>query len=200
LLVEVKDLKHQNSRQYHISLPGIYQTKNIVTVLQSVRLLQDNFHISEEDIAAGIKEVKTLTGLYGRWEVIHMDPMIVLEVAHNKNGIEQMLRHISGINHRQLHLVFGMVKDKDIDAVLSLLPKNAFYYFTKAHLPRALPAEELQKTAGLYNLSGEVYSDVNAALMQATHLANKNDLIIVFGSIFLVAEVDKTHYHNIPNL
>ena len=200
LLVEVKDLKHQNSRQYHISLPGIYQTKNIVTVLQSVRLLQGKFHISEEDIAAGIKEVKTLTGLYGRWELIHTDPMIVLEVAHNKNGIEQMLRHISGINHRQLHLVFGMVKDKDIDAVLSLLPKNAFYYFTKAHLPRALPAEELQKTAGLYNLSGEVYSDVNAALMQATHLANKNDLIIVFGSIFLVAEVDKTHYHNIPNL
>jgi dihydrofolate synthase/folylpolyglutamate synthase len=102
-----------------------------------------------------------------------------------------MLRHLEQLSYRKLHIVYGMVKDKDADSVLRLLPREAVYYFTQAHIPRALPAEELQLKANEYNLPGEAYDDVNAALRKALNNASKEDLILVCGSIFLVAEVNR---------
>ena len=138
-----------------------------------------------------MENVKKLTGLSGRWEVIGTNPTVVLEVAHNKDGIHQMLKHISELSFKKLHLVFGMVKDKDMESILSLLPVEAEYYFTQAHIPRAVPAEELCVNAQRFSLIGKYYADVNEALKVAVSNAGVEDLVIVCGSIFLVAEVEK---------
>jgi dihydrofolate synthase/folylpolyglutamate synthase len=114
-----------------------------------------------------------------------------LEVAHNKDGVEQMLRHLQNINYNQLHIIIGMVKDKDVEQVLQLLPSKAKYYFTQARIPRALSAQDLQAKASTFSLNGNCFDDVNTALHQALNSASKNDLIIICGSIFLVAEVNK---------
>jgi len=112
-----------------------------------------------------------------------------LDVAHNANGIEQLTEQIRQTKHKHLHIVLGMVKDKDIDQILRLLPKSAMYYFTKAQIPRALPEEELQKKAVVHQLKGNCYSNVNTALYAASINAKKEDMIVVCGSIFIVGEI-----------
>ncbi len=187
-------LKRDENKNYffELDLPGIYQRKNLCTVLASLDALRSyGFPIAHQQISCALKNVKQTTGLHGRWEVIHQNPQVVLEVAHNKDGIEQMLQHLQRICYRQLHFVLGMVKDKDITTILQLLPKEARYYFTQAHIPRALPAVELQQKAESFSLKGGFFDDVNTALQEAVHKAAADDLIIVCGSIFLVAEVDK---------
>jgi dihydrofolate synthase/folylpolyglutamate synthase len=127
----------------------------------------------------------------GRWECIQSNPRIVLDVAHNEHGIKAMLDQLATTHYDQLYIVTGMVKDKDVDAVLTLLPKNANYYFTQSHLPRALAAQELAEKANAFGLKGEIYSDVNIALETAAVKANDKDLILVIGSVYLVAEVNR---------
>jgi dihydrofolate synthase / folylpolyglutamate synthase len=182
--------KDQPSCDYQLDLPGIYQTKNILAVLQAIELLPE-WRVTQEKIEYALKNVKGLTGLHGRWEVIHQEPTVVLEVAHNKDGVEEMLRHLKKIEYEKLHIVLGIVKDKEPVQVLQLLPKEAYYYFTHAHIPRALNAEALQMRAFEFGLEGEHYEDVNLALQQAIHFASANDLVIVCGSIFLVGEVNR---------
>lgn len=175
---------------YELDLPGIYQTKNILSVLQAVDLLRE-WKITLEQIQSALKNVKQLTGLHGRWEVIHEQPTVVLEVAHNKDGMQQMLQHLKKIDYNKLHIIIGMVKDKDVDHVLQLLPKNTSYYFTQAQIPRALDASMLQAKAAVFSLEGSYFDNVNTALQQALNYASKDDLILVCGSIFLVAEVNR---------
>jgi dihydrofolate synthase / folylpolyglutamate synthase len=182
--------KNSIATNYQLDLPGIYQTKNILTVLQTIELLKD-WNLNTEHVQQALKNVKKLTGLYGRWEVIHDEPVVVLEVAHNKDGIEQMLAHLQNINFNQLHIIIGIVKDKDVEQVLRLLPTNAKYYFTQAHIPRALDSKDLQAKASEFSLNGDYFDDVNTALQQALNSSSKKDLIVVCGSIFLVAEVNK---------
>lgn len=182
--------KNSTITNYTLDLPGIYQTKNILTVLQAIELLKD-WKLNTQQVQQALKSIKKLTGLYGRWEIIHQEPTVVLEVAHNKDGVEQMLSHLQNINYNQLHIIIGMVKDKDVEQVLQLLPSKAKYYFTEAHIPRALSAQDLQAKASTFSLNGNCFDDVNTALHQALNSASKNDLIIICGSIFLVAEVNK---------
>ena len=111
-------------------------------------------------------------------------PTIVLDVAHNEDGIKQLIEQIEVTDHHELHIIIGFVKDKEIEKILSLLPKTAHYYFTQANIPRALDAESLKQKAESYGLKGKVYNDVNAALKDAKAKAAKNDLIIVCGSVF----------------
>jgi dihydrofolate synthase/folylpolyglutamate synthase len=173
-----------------LDLPGIYQLNNVRTVWQTVRILQQrgwNIH-SETAIRALAKAGKT-TGLHGRWEVIDRQPMTVLDVGHNIDGMRQILRQLSATRYDQLHLILGMVKDKDVRSVLALLPKEAIYYFTQASIPRALPADQLRELAQEMELQGELFSDVNAALDKARVSASAADLILVCGSVFLVGEV-----------
>ncbi|MDZ4806762.1 MAG: bifunctional folylpolyglutamate synthase/dihydrofolate synthase, partial [Bacteroidota bacterium] len=122
--------------------------------------------------------------------IIHTSPLVVLDVAHNVDGMRQLVQQAEVTEHNQLHIVIGMVKDKDIERVLALLPISAVYYFTKAQIPRALPEDELMETAGKLNLQGDSFPDVNAALEFALQHAHPDDLIIVCGSVFLVGEVD----------
>ena len=193
LFLKVTNREESKVESFELDLPGIYQQKNLCTVLTALDVLKKNsFSISDEQTAIGSKKTKELTGLKGRWEVIHQNPTIVLEVAHNKEGMEQMLQHLQNIRYKKLHLIIGMVKDKDATTILKLLPKDANYYFTQAHIPRALNATELRQKAMTFALEGNVVEDVNTALPQALQKAGADDLIIVCGSIFLVAEVDRS--------
>jgi dihydrofolate synthase/folylpolyglutamate synthase len=159
-------------------------------------VLKDNgFALPDAIIADALRTTKKRTGLRGRWDVVQRNPAVVLDVAHNEAGIRQLLAHLKHLSYEKLHLVIGVVKDKDIETVLRLLPLEATFYFTQAHIPRALDATLLQQKAQSFHLTGETYNDVNKALQQATRNALENDLIVVCGSIFLVAEVDIKQLH-----
>ncbi len=189
LMVTVTDNYH-TKKEYALELPGVYQTKNLLTVLAAIEQLQlQGWAIPAKAITTGLKKTKQLTGLHGRWEVIHHKPTIVLDVAHNVNGMEQLLLQVNHTPHNKLHIILGMVKDKDVTKVLSLLPKEAMYYFTRSAIPRAMPEDELQEKAATFGLKGIKFSTVNFCLFSAIEKAAKDDLIIVCGSIFLVGEV-----------
>ena len=193
LIVEIAEKGKTDHKKYHLDLPGIYQSKNLLAVLETCSVLKElKYNIDEEVIKQGLQKTKKLTGLHGRWEVIHENPTIVLDVGHNEDGIKQIIQQIELTTHHDLHIIIGMVKDKEIDTVLSLLPHSANYYFTQAHIPRALQAEMLKEKAGEFNLKGKVILDVNEAIKQARSKAHKDDLILVCGSVFLVGEVNIT--------
>jgi dihydrofolate synthase / folylpolyglutamate synthase len=191
LIVEIAEYHKTDHKVYHLDLAGLYQTKNLITVLEACsQLQQQGWNINDNIIHKALQQVKKLTGLHGRWEVIHEHPTIILDVGHNEDGIKQILKQIELTDHHELHIILGMVNDKEIDKVLKLMPKTAHYYFTQAQIPRALPAETLLQKAIEYELKGKYYRDVNTALKEVKVKANKNDLAIVCGSVFLVAEVD----------
>ncbi|GAC1456673.1 MAG: folylpolyglutamate synthase/dihydrofolate synthase family protein [Chitinophagaceae bacterium] len=192
LAVEVENLLTQKTYQYTLDLPGIYQTENICTVLQTTEVIKNKgFLIPDDAIKQALKSVKQLTHLQGRWEVIHHRPDIILDVAHNEAGIQQVVQQLQHQNYAQLHMIFGMVKDKDTASLLRVLPREALYYFTQAHIPRALEPARLQEKAFHYQIKGDVYNNVNEALQEAMQMALPNDLILVCGSVFLIAEVDR---------
>ncbi|MET0392381.1 MAG: folylpolyglutamate synthase/dihydrofolate synthase family protein [Chitinophagaceae bacterium] len=190
LVVEIAQEHHIDHRVYHLDLTGLYQVKNLPVVLAACSQLQQRGWNIEPYLLPALKQVKKLTGLHGRWELIHRHPDVVLEVAHNEDGIRQMLEQVEVTDHHELHIVLGMVKDKDIEKVLRLLPVNAQYYFTQAGIPRALAAADLQRQALAMGLKGQPWPDVNTALKEAKAKAGARDLVLVCGSIFLVAEVD----------
>ena len=154
-----------------------------MTVLATYKQLKEKgWNIADEHLREGLKNVKKLTGLFGRWDIVNTNPMLVLDVAHNAQGIKQLIQQIALTPHKKLHIILGMVNDKDHDEVLRLLPKDVIYYFTKAEIPRALPEEELANKASKHNLKGKSFMNVNAALYSASLKASKDDLIIVCGS------------------
>lgn len=191
LVVDVVSIATNTKESYDLDLGGLYQQNNLLTVLAASEILKHHFVLSDERIKTALANVKNLTGLHGRWEIINSSPQIVLDVAHNAEGVSQLLQQISATEFQELHLVFGMVKDKNIEKVLALLPQTAFYYFTNAQIPRALPAAELKVKAAAYGLKGHDYPDVNAALRAAEKASSSKDLIVVFGSVFVVGEVDR---------
>ncbi|MGL5891936.1 MAG: bifunctional folylpolyglutamate synthase/dihydrofolate synthase, partial [Bacteroidia bacterium] len=170
-------------------LPALYQQKNIVTVLAALDALRaQGFRIPAAAVRKGFAEVATLTGLQGRWQVIGQHPLTIADTGHNEAGIKEVLRQIKATPHRKLHIVFGMVNDKDAGKVLQMLPKSAAYYFCAAKLPRALPAQELSAQAAEFGLSGRVYRSVKTAIAAAREAASGADLVYVGGSTFIVAE------------
>jgi dihydrofolate synthase/folylpolyglutamate synthase len=176
---------------YKLDLNGSYQAKNVLGVLTAVDVLQlKGWQISKQKILDGLSHVKNNTGLYGRWQIIDQSPTTIVDVAHNVAGIQTLLEQIAAIQYNQLHLVMGMVKDKDIDSVLALLPDNANYYFTQAQIERALPALDLQQKARQHGLTGNVFAHVNEAIAAAQKQAQATDLIVVCGSVFLVGEIE----------
>ena len=197
--VTVEELDTGKQLNYSLDLNGIYQQKNLCTVLTAATELRKlGFLLEEEKVKKALSRVKLTTGLYGRWDVLQKHPMVVLDVAHNADGIKQLLLQISLCTYDKLHIVIGIVKDKDIESILVLLPKDATYYFTRAHIPRATPEEELQEKARQHQLTGERYSDVNIALSDALKNATSVDLIIICGSVFLVGEVRETGNYKDP--
>jgi dihydrofolate synthase/folylpolyglutamate synthase len=190
LQVEVLDNEQKENYNYTLDLNGLYQVRNLLPVLTATRVLKNNFSLGEKNIRHALMSVKKLTGLHGRWEVIHRKPLVVLDVAHNVDGMRQLVNQINNSRYRKLHIVFGMVKDKEIDKVLEQLPPTAEYYFTMAQIPRALPESELLERAAGFHLRGSSYNKVNAALEAAMDVATEEDMIIICGSTFVVGEVD----------
>ncbi|MEO7306785.1 MAG: folylpolyglutamate synthase/dihydrofolate synthase family protein [Ferruginibacter sp.] len=199
LSCDITNTEHGITESFELDLNGLYQTKNIRTVLCAEGILmKQGFNIKNEAEKQALKSVKKLTGLYGRWDVISDAPTIILDVAHNEDGIKQLLHQLSMVRSQSpvgrpssaLHFVMGLVKDKDAIKLLSLLPKDAKYYFSNAHIERALPHKDLQEKAKALELHGESFDDVNKAIASAKENAKAGDIIIVCGSVFLVAEVD----------
>lgn len=194
LIVEIAEQHKTDHQRYELDLPGIYQAKNILTVLEAIQLLEESgWKIGHEHVHQALKQVKKLTGLHGRWEILRSSPLLVLDVAHNADGVQQLLQQVEVTDHHQLHIVIGMVKDKEIDKVLKSLPKQAHYYFTQAHIPRALPVDELQSRSAAAGLHGESYPDVNDAINAALLKAKDHDMIVVCGSVFVVGEVNSKY-------
>ncbi len=190
--LELKILNKENKENIFVQLDlnGIYQQKNIVTVLGATEVLQTHFSLKKEKIFYALANVKKLTGLFGRWQVIHEKPMVVLDVAHNEDGIKQLILQLKKLKFDHLHIIFGMVKDKEIKNVLCQLPKDAAYYFTKAQNLRALPEDKLQIMANEFELFGKTFTNVNDALQKALSNSSQEDLIMVCGSVFVIAEVE----------
>jgi dihydrofolate synthase/folylpolyglutamate synthase len=173
-----------------LDLTGSYQLKNIKTVLSAVEELRSQgFVITDDHIKTALRQVKTLTGLHGRWEVLSRNPLTICDTGHNPEGIQEVLKNISAVNYDHLHFVIGMVNDKDISKVLSMLPADATYYFCKPDIPRGLEAESLKQKAESAGLHGDTYPSVKAAFDAAQKAAQANDLVFAGGSTFVVAEV-----------
>ena len=174
---------------YECVLLGDYQRKNLKTVLQAIDLLKTEFNIEENQIKLGLKNVIQNTGLLGRWQILNTQPFIVCDTAHNSQGLKIVLDQIQKHTFEALHVVLGVVNDKDLDSILPLFPKNAKYYFCKPNVPRGLDADKLGKKANDFGLIGKVYDSVSEAYMNAKLLAQKTDFIYIGGSTFVVAEI-----------
>ncbi len=171
-----------------VDLLGLYQRKNIATVLMTIDCLRESgAQISKESIYTGLQNVRSITGLRGRWETIGYNPLIICDTGHNAAGITEVVEQIKQTPYKNLHFVFGMVSDKDPGSVLALLPKNAFYYFTKADIPRAMNPESLLLKATEFGLKGEVFQEISEAVEVAKAKAEKEDLVFIGGSTFIVA-------------
>ncbi|MCX6333224.1 MAG: bifunctional folylpolyglutamate synthase/dihydrofolate synthase [Bacteroidia bacterium] len=185
----LNDLKNNRSINGTIPLGGDYQQRNLQTVYQIFKILQDDFTITEKYIKDGISRVIKNTGLLGRWQIIGRDPLTICDTGHNKEGLEYVLAQIKKIPATDLHIVIGFVSDKDISSILPMFPVNAHYYFTRARVLRALDENILRTKATAYRLEGESYPDVKTALETARANALPADLVFVGGSNFIVAEV-----------
>ena len=190
--------KNCTAKTFVCDLSGNYQKNNIRTVITAIDLLEKtDFKLTADDVSLGLSKVIPLTGLHGRWEMISKHPKVILDVAHNEDGIKKINEQISLSSYQDLHIVFGMVNDKDPDKIISLLPKNAKYYFTKAPIPRAMDETELLARSKEYDLDGKAYNEVNAALDSALKAAAKDDLILVIGSVYVVGEVRTENLNNL---
>ena len=190
LSVEVVSKKEGVANQYQLDLPGIYQTKNLLPVLCAVDALRKHFDLPQTAVQRGLAEAKRRTGLGGRWEVVRQNPTVVLDVAHNEGGIRQMLQTLVVQRYEKLFIIYGTAKDKDYEAVIHMLPA-AEYHYTQAQMPRALPAAELARVAARLGKAGASYDHVDDAVKAVLQRAAANDLVLICGSIFLIAEVDK---------
>jgi len=173
-----------------LDLLGIYQRHNVPTILKTIDILNEKgWKITEEIIRKALINTIQNTGLLGRWQIIGHNPLIICDTGHNPAGIRIVVEQINQTAWKELHMVIGMVNDKDQDEVLALLPTNATYYFTKAAIPRAAEPEELASKAKKFGIKGNCYPSVREALSSALADAAENDLVFVGGSTFVVAEV-----------
>ncbi len=197
LRITVVEKEKNEYESYLLDLTGLYQAKNLITVVEAcTQLIRLGWNIDKTVIHKALQSVKKLTGLHGRWEIIHHHPTIVMDVGHNADGIKAIIQQLELSNYGHLHIVIGMVKDKDISAVLQLLPIQANYYFTKAQIPRAMDEIALQEAAFAFSLSGHSFIEVNDAIKDAMNHAAPNDLILICGSVFLVGEVNSKLWSN----
>ena len=179
------------SETYPSDLIGDYQIHNKKTVLQTISVLnsQNEFKITPENIKSGLLNVVKNTGLQGRWQQLNAFPKVICDTAHNKNGLEIVLKQIQKEDFDTLHVVLGVVNDKDLDEILPLFPKKAIYYFCKPNIPRGLDVVILKQKASTFELKGEVYNSVSEAYQKALKNAEITDFIYIGGSTFVVAEI-----------
>ena len=170
-------------------LGGLVQEKNAATVLCAIKVLKEKgYKIVDSAVYEGFAKVVEITGLQGRWQCIGTNPTIILDTGHNVDGIKYVVKQLEKEKQNQLHIVIGMVEDKDVDSVLKLLPEDAIYYFTKASIPRAMNEKVLAEKALCLGLKGKSYSTVKWAIDTARKAAEDKDIIFIGGSTFVVAD------------
>lgn len=178
--------------QLTFGLNGNYQKYNLPGILESVsQMRRKGWNLPTDAVLEGLENVAELTGLKGRWQTLSTNPMVICDTGHNEAGFREILSQLETYSYKKLWMVLGMVQDKDISKVLSMLPKSAKYVFCEASLPRALPADQLAEKAITFGLKGETIPDINEALAYARKNAGKDDLIFVGGSTFVVAEIEE---------
>lgn len=176
-------------KQYDCDLKGVYQKMNIKTSVQTINeLVKLGFIISEQNIVDGLKNIKTNTGILGRWEIIGKDPLIICDVAHNHEALSIVLNHLISMEYNKIHFVIGFVKDKNLNSIIDLFPMHAEFYFTKPNIERGMDQLELQNLFKSKNRIGNSFSNVKLALKSALNMSKKDDIIYVGGSTFVVAE------------
>ena len=176
---------------YPSALIGDYQNQNKKTVLQTIKVLRDKtlLSVSEDAIKNGFLNVIKNTGLKGRWQILGENPKVICDTAHNSHGLKLVLNQLQKETFDKLHIILGVVNDKNLVEILPLFPQNAIYYFCKPDIPRGLDTEILKEKASEFNLNGEIYSSVSNAYQNAKENATKNDCIYIGGSTFVVAEI-----------
>ena len=192
----IDQLNDQQTNKLKINLSGAFQEKNTATVFQSLKVLQTLpffKNITPEQwqfgIEHGLGNIKKLTNFIGRWQVLQRQPLIIGDSAHNEAGLKYVTEELATMHYNRLHIVIGVVRDKDISKMLALFPTDAVYYFCKANIPRGYPATDLKIKAESFGLKGKSYTSVRRAFAAAKKSAKEDDLIYVGGSIFVLAEV-----------
>ena len=190
---EIKQGRKVLFSKIKLNLIGNYQVKNMLTALQAI-LIFDNIKKTPKkerltSIAQGFSTVKSLTNFIGRWELLGQNPTILCDSAHNEAGLKLAMQEVAEMSFNKLHIVMGVVNDKDVSKVFKFFPKEATYYFAKPDIPRGLDATTLKEKAAEFGVEGTVFKSVNEALSAAKKAADKQDLIYVGGSTFVVAEV-----------
>ena len=190
-MFDVFEKKKTVFKNLSLPLQGSYQEKNLPGVMETVRVLNgEGWNIDAKSIRLGLENVVSTTGLKGRWQILGRQPLVVCDTGHNLDGMREVVRQIQRQHYSKLFIVFGAVKGKDILSILNILPKDAYYFFCQAKIPRALDASTLFEYAKANNLQGEIVTDVNDAIRAATQVASAADMIFVGGSTYVVAEID----------
>lgn len=182
-------LEDDKNNSLVFGLGGLAQKENANTIMcaiQQLKLL--NFTISNGAIEKGFRDVVKLSGLLGRWQIIQNEPTVICDTAHNIAGITYNVEQLKMMEYSKLHIIIGFANDKDISAIMSILPKDATYYFVNASINRALKADVLYHIAKDYNLQGEPYSSIEDAYRAALTDSNSSDIIFIGGSNFVVGE------------
>ena len=175
---------------YQTDLEGDYQKENVNTAICTINMIKKKgFNISKNNISKGLLNVVRNTSLLGRWQILNVKPLTICDIAHNIDGMKEITKQLKKLSYRKLHFILGTVQDKEIDKLLSTLPKDAKYYFCAANIPRSLDKDKLREIAKTHNLLGSSYNNVNHALISAKKNALTKDCIIISGSTFVVAEI-----------
>jgi dihydrofolate synthase/folylpolyglutamate synthase len=184
-----RSIKYQN-HTWHLDLPADYYMKNIPGVIETIKVLRSRgFDIDDKAISEGLKSMTTLTGLKGRFQSIGKEPLVITDVSHNEAGIRSLIEQISNLNYKELHVIYGAVKDKLVYDILSIFPEKTHYYFTQSQVPRSMPVSDLLQIAHQADKKGNSFTNVNLALDAAKKIAKPEDLILITGSTFVVAEI-----------
>lgn len=190
LSLEILYKKTNTNHELQLDLTGSYQLKNILGVLNTVEFLkQQGFIIEQEHIQSALRHVIKLTGFNGRWQLLSTNPITVADTGHNEDGIKEVIENLKRYTYKTLHIVLGVVNDKDLSKIFNLLPKEAKYYFCKANIPRALDEKELQIQAQSFGFNGKAFKTVSEAYFNAKTKAKSSDLIFIGGSTFTVADI-----------
>ncbi|WP_020606174.1 bifunctional folylpolyglutamate synthase/dihydrofolate synthase [Spirosoma spitsbergense] len=187
--VLVKQPEETEEQVYQLDLAGLYQLKNLPAVLAIINVLEAVWPVSAEARRNGLATVSRLTGLKGRFQTLQTSPIVIADTAHNEAGLAALVETVETIPYRTLRIILGLVADKDRSRILNTLPQYAVYYFCQAQTPRSLSADMLQREAAFSNLIGAAFPDVNAALTAALAEASPDDLILVTGSNYTIAEL-----------
>lgn len=189
-------LQYKNNEKFKLFLnnfvlKGIYQQKNLQGILKASEILiEKNYKIDDEIIKKGLQNVIKNTHLKGRWQILEENPLIICDTAHNEQGIKEVIKQMNDLSATKIHFILGFVKDKDLQKILNLYPQNAIYYFCNFDSPRCLDNKILQDEAKKQGLEGSIYDNVNVAIETAKSSIQKNEIIFVGGSNFLIAEIN----------